>query len=207
MAIKNPADSGVTEQSVTDSVSSEKTDAVTAEAAQEIKVLESAMALSLLFSTPSPSVPKEQGVAAWNALATMKDIFEAQVSLWREYLMTLAEKEGVQTDYGGYVMEVDGTRITRERRKAKLPEESAVKELLARNSIPISECFDEVKTLVLNPSKLDYLVQSGRISADQVDQLKKITWALKVKPSAILDSLLERLRAKFNVAPRKKVHD
>jgi len=179
---------------------------VTSGVATEIERFQTAMAMSILFAPPSADVPKEQGVVAWNALATMGEIFAAQLALWREYLLALAEKEGVTTDMGGQSLDVEGTRVVRERRKMKLPDEQGVKELLARNSLPISECFDEVKTLVLNPSKLDYLIQAGRISADQVEAMKKVTWALKVKPSETLDESLERLRMAFNVAPRKKLH-
>ena len=178
-------------------------DPVTAGVTKEIEKFQQAMSPSQLFSPPSPDVPKQDGVIAWNALATLADIFTSQRDLWREYLLNLAEKEGATTQQGGQAMDVEGTAIIRERRKSKLPDEAAVKELLAKNSIPMMECFDVVPTLVFNPSKLDFLIQSNKISADQVEAAKKVTWALKVKPSELLDSLLERLRAMFNVAPRR----
>lgn len=160
-----------------------------------------------MFQDDPATVELPIQVAAWSVLDTLEDLIKDRKQSYREQLLVTAEQTGVKTDKGGFRMWVDNSEVVRERRERKLPEEAGLKLLMASRGIPYNECFDEVKTLVLNPSKLDYLIETGRLSKDEVDALKKVDWALKVSQSEVIQESLNKMVSSLTGEPvvRKKL--
>lgn len=144
-----------------------------------------------LFTDSPGDVETGTAVAAWAMLTALEDTIAHRKSQYRTELLMRAERDGVMTDKGGNRLWTDDSEIIREKRQDKLPAETDFRLLLATKGIPFSEAFDEVKTLQMNPSKVDYLVQTGRVAQDEVDELRKTSFALKVKQSELLEKVLE----------------
>ena len=104
----------------------------------------------------------------------------------REPLMAVTEASGEATETGNREHDVDGSRVVVEHRKSKMPDSDKVTKLLQEKNIPLMEAFDEVKSLQLNPSKLDFLVQTGKLTKEQLSALCGETLALRVYPSKFL---------------------
>jgi hypothetical protein len=90
---------------------------------------------------------------------------------------------------------VDGNKVNRKRTEKKLANTKKLKQILAAKSIPEEEVFDTVtRTItetVVNPSKIDALVETGRLTADEVKSCNVIQWTFTVNPSAEVKDLLE----------------
>ncbi len=136
-----------------------------------------------LFRDDPAKVDIAKAVAAWTVLDTFEEIVKDRKSAYRSHLMESAKVDGSKTNKGGYVLEVENSEIYNEFRQDKLPQEDKLKELLAARRIPFLDGFDEVKTLQINPSKIKYLIETGRLNQKEVDDLKKTSYAMKVKPS------------------------
>lgn len=121
-------------------------------------------------------------VGAWKALDVIeKAAKERKESILRPKLLEWAEKLGSPTDKGGQELRLPGgTTLIREKRTDKLPEEKALRALLEEKGIAPNLVFDEIKTPVLNPSKLENLVKTGKLSAKDVEECKGVTYALLV---------------------------
>lgn len=97
---------------------------------------------------------------------------------------------GVPTESGHMRFDHEGTAATVEHRVAKVPEEKGLKTLLLKAGLSESEVYDEVKVKQLNPSKLNALIELGKLKAVDVELLKKVTYALTVEPSPALAAKL-----------------
>jgi len=111
----------------------------------------------------------------------------------REPLMAVSEAKGEKSDTGNMELDVDGSRVVVEHRKSKLPSAEGVTKLLLESKIPILEAFDEVKSLQLNASKLDFLVATGKLTKEQLEALCGETLALRVYPSKFLKDAVASL--------------
>jgi hypothetical protein len=107
---------------------------------------------------------------------------------------------GVANDKGHKRFEYEGSTAVVEKREGKMPDEKEFKKLLAKNGIDEMEAFDEVKSLQMNPSKIDKLIATGKLKQADVDALKKTTYALKVEPSHATAMLLEETAKAFEEA-------
>lgn len=119
-------------------------------------------------------------------LKKVGDAVKTRLDEIREPLMAVTEKNGEKSETGNMEFDVDGSRVVVEHRKSKLPSAEGVTKLLLENKIAISEAFDEVKTLQLNASKLDFLVATGKLTKEQLEALCGETLALRVYPSKFL---------------------
>lgn len=179
---------------------------------QALRVKEAFQAGPLFQDNPA-EVDLPIGVAAWSILDRLEELIKQRKLQYRAHFLAKAEAEGKPTfdkktreDKGGQYLVVDGSEVIREKRESKLPEENAVKLLLAVKSIPIMEVFDEVKTVELNATKLKFMVDTGRLSKKEVNDLKKVDWALKVKPSDVIDECLADMSDKIlGHEPMKKL--
>lgn len=144
-----------------------------------------------LFRDDPTEVETPTAVAAWAMLDTLGELIEKRKASYRLELLTRSERDGVPTDKGGNRLWCDDSEVLREKRQNKLPEESDFRLLLLTKGISFTEAFDEVKTLKMNPSKIDYLIQTGRITQAEVDEYRKTTYAMKVKQSELLEKVLD----------------
>jgi hypothetical protein len=78
---------------------------------------------------------------------------------------------------------VDGFKLTAECRRSSAPDAEGLKELLSKKGLKVGEAFDEVKTLVVNPTKVAFLVETGKLKAKDVEALHGTSFALRVTES------------------------
>lgn len=127
---------------------------------------------------------------AWQVLNAVKDAAESKLKLLRDRLMEEAEQTGVNTGLKGYELLVDETRVFKEKREAKLPDDEGLKALLAKKKLKVSEGFSEKTEWVIDPSKLSSLVMVGKLKQADIDALCKVSWALKVRSAPYFGALL-----------------
>jgi hypothetical protein len=156
-----------------------------------------------LFHDSPSGLPLTTRVAAWAVLDALKEMSEHRKDMFREQLLKDAEENGAPTDRGGNRLWVDQSEVIREKRQAKLPDDKSFQALLKSKGIPMSDAFDEVKSYTMNPSKVDFLIQSGRISQEEVDELRKVSWALKVKVSEMIQEFLDSMSNRLVALPKK----
>jgi len=132
-------------------------------------------------------------VQAHCVLKKVASAVEARLKEIREPLMAVAEASGETTETGNKEHDVDGSRVVVEHRKSKMPDSDKVTKLLQEKNIPLMEAFDEVKSLQLNPSKLDFLVQTGKLTKEQLAVLCGEELALRVYPSKFLKDAVSSL--------------
>jgi hypothetical protein len=135
-------------------------------------------------------VPLSDVTTSYAVLNHLEKVIGARKKQLKPHLMSQAETHGDTTDKGGSVLAVDDEKIVRERRISSEPNEDKLRALLETNSIPILDCFDEVKSVKLNASKLQYLIDIGKLKKDEVEGLRDETFALKVDPGPELKELL-----------------
>lgn len=87
---------------------------------------------------------------------------------------------GTVTEKGHYRFEVNGKVASVEKRVTKMPEEGALNALLVKNGLSLDDVSDTVTEKRINPSKIDYLIELGKLKAADVDALRKVTYALSV---------------------------
>jgi hypothetical protein len=133
-------------------------------------------------------------VESWLVLDFAFDELEAKKKELRVVLLDWAAKNGEETEKGGQKLAVAGHLVLREKRKASKPDEKDLRKLLEEKNIASKEVFDEVKTQVLNVSKLEFLVKTGKLAEEDVAKLYGVSWALRVFPSPALKEELEGLK-------------
>jgi hypothetical protein len=150
-----------------------------------------------IFNMPLAKMTREQVAGAWLLVDLMEEITKDRKGELREALLEECAKRGITDEKGSFLMEVQGAKIKREKRQGKLPEEEGLKALLEKYRVDLDDCFDKVEYRVLNASKLESLIDTGKLPASEVDALKKITWALKVDPTdevkKDLDTIMSRM--------------
>jgi len=150
----------------------------------------------LVFGDVLLEPPNELGIEnvirAWIIMSHVEELLKTRKEHLRAYLLDRVEKTGKKTDKGGLELYVDNTRVIREKRVSGAPDEIGVRALLESKEIPLEKAFSKVTNVVLDPSKLEVLVKLGTLKQEEVDALKKVVWALKVKPSHMLSEALNR---------------
>jgi hypothetical protein len=145
----------------------------------------------IFFGEHEDTLDANSLAAVFSALQFLEKEVEDRKEDIRAKLLELAEKKGTSTDKGGQILKTKYGTVTREKRQAKTPSEDAVKTLLAEHNLKLEAAFSERKTLVLDPSKLQMLVERGKLSKDEIESKLKVTWALKFKPNEATAEILE----------------
>jgi hypothetical protein len=157
------------------------------------------------ITTPTVKMNLEQKVEAWIALDVVEKAAKKRKEAIRVELLVEIEARGTQNDKGSFVLPMEIAVLTREKRQDKEPALDGLRALVAKTKKIKDEekPFDEVKALVVNMSKLDSLIERGLLSQEDVDALRKVTWALDVDQSKDTKALIESLReeAEFEVRP------
>jgi len=146
-----------------------------------------------LMTADAETANVESVVQAWVLLKYTQDRIEARLKGLRNVLLDRAEEFGKSTEKGGNKLSVDGTVVLREKRVAALPEEKGLRALLEDRGIKPTEAFSKVTKVVLDASKVQALVDLGKLPEDKVQALKKVTWALRVKESFELAEALDAI--------------
>lgn len=115
----------------------------------------------------------------------------------RGWLLMAAKDGGDPDPKGSYKIGVDGSEVIDEKRLAKEPDPDKFKTLLAEKKIKMEAAFTAKTEWVYDPSKVDHLVATGKIKADEIRKLCKETHALKVNPSQDIEKAIELLSTAF----------
>lgn len=151
-----------------------------------------------ILHTPPDHMPVEAAVKAFAIVKHVGEKLEERRKELREHLLDNKSilKQAEKVGKGGSTKTtVEGNKVNRKRTEKPLANFKKLREILEAKSIPESEVFDEitetvVKTVV-NPSKVDALVQTGRLTEEDVKACNVITWTFTVSPSAEVKDLLE----------------
>lgn len=173
----------------------------------EAERLNSILGFGSLFNASLEKMEPYEKAIVWSLLDLFKDLAKERCDEAREALFVDAEAVGVKTEKGHFTIEMeDGTTVTKERRQRSNPSEDHVKMLLEKYRIPLAEAFSEKKSFVLDPSKLQHLVDTGKLPSAEVEEGKGVTWALKVKASTDLATALEGVQKMIEkVKPPKEL--
>ena len=140
-------------------------------------------------------VPTELSVGHLAVLFKVLDTVEKKAKerrgMLRAQLLDWATANGELTPKGHRIGKADGHKIMNEHRQATEPNGEGIKALLKEKGIDIMLAFDEVPTLALNPSKVKHLVETGQLEKAEVDELRRVTHALKVTLSKPLNESLK----------------
>jgi len=142
------------------------------------ELLKEAMALTL-FQTP-PEDLRETAVYHV-ALKALSDLCTKRLKSLRNGLLEATE-EGFHTKTGR-ALDIGELTVEKQLRVSKLPDVNALRDKLDEEGIELQEAFDVVRTLQMNPSKIEYLIEIGKLEREDVVALHKQSEALKVTPS------------------------
>jgi hypothetical protein len=163
-----------------------------------------ALGLSEMFNIDPAELNPQQRTEAWATIDAMGAVFLARKEELRESLLEIVQEVGDETEAGHFVANIEGNEVKRERRQGKSPEDKAFRELLKSLSIPLTDCYTEETKYTLDPSKVQYLIDGGRLPEDKVHELKKVTFALRVKANSDLRAELDRVSERFKKLKTKK---
>ena len=137
------------------------------------------------------SLNDEELATAWTMIERVEKACAARKKELRAALLTRIGKNGSPDKKGHVQYSADGIRLVRQKRVSKLPDEKRFKALLSAKRVSHKSVFDPVVEHKLNPSKMQHLIDTGRIKQEEVDRLQKVTYALTVKPSETITALLD----------------
>lgn len=138
---------------------------------------------------------------AWQLLDLLRERVEARLKTLRDILMSAAERDGKPTEKGGFSVEFQGATIERQKRTSGEPDLNGMLTLLGSRKIHVTEVYDEIKSLVFNPSKADHLIRLGKLSQEEIEAFRKVNYALRVDKADEWKRLFERAGS----AVRKKI--
>lgn len=164
----------------------------------------SSLAENRLFSAPVDDLTDEEAAGAAAVLKFMDDLVKSRHSQIRDRLLERVEDIGEEYKDGSYVADVNGIEVRKTKNQGKLPDEKVVKNLLNENGLSLTEAFDEVKKWEMNPSKVDHLVDGGKIPKKEVEKSKKVTYSLKVNPSGSLKGFIDATKRMLKKESEKK---
>lgn len=121
-------------------------------------------------------------VEIYIALNTLQKIIAARLSDIKPLLHEVAEQNGDLTEKGSLQLYVGENRVIREKRESTAPDEEKLRALLETRGVDLDAVFDTIQTYILNPSKLQYIIDTGRIDKNEVVSLKETNWAIKAEP-------------------------
>lgn len=131
-------------------------------------------------------------VAAYGVLHSMEAMIKKRKEALREHVVALVQEDGSPTEQGGWTGRFEGGKVVYEKRTSALPDEAELVKFFKEKGLDTDLIYSEVRTKVLDPSKIAALVENGKIKQKVVDDAKKVSFALSVKPSTELEILIEQ---------------
>jgi len=150
-----------------------------------------------IFTAPIGSLTDEQAAGAWATIDLLEKVIEERKKNLREHLLVRANETGKKKENGSYEVEMGPVTVISERRTAKLPDEDVVKACLKEAGLEYEDAFTAQMVWTMDGSKVDFLVQGGKLPAEKIEASKKVTFALKVKLDKALKSQLEGVKKRL----------
>jgi hypothetical protein len=149
-----------------------------------------------ILAAPVDTLSLSQKVTAHVALKALCEAGAKRIEALKAdmtiYVMAKGEKEG---EKGTRALTVDDSKVTVEERRASDPEAEGLLALLKTKGIDESEATDTVKVVKVNPSKVAYLLETGKITQDEVDALRAVVPAMRIYPSKALKAAIAPFKA------------
>ncbi len=151
---------------------------------------------SALMHSDVESLSTGEALELWLMLVMIEKMVEERKKQLHPRLMSEAASHGKKdTTNGSFRMDLaGGSTITKERREGKQIDIDKMAALLASKEIPIEEGCDEQLSWVVSLSKVQHLIHNGKLTQQEVDDLKSVSWALKVSGSKNLKKLLDEAK-------------
>ena len=154
------------------------------------------LASDAALCAPVEALSLHEQVQAHVVITALAEASEARLSALKASLMIYTGAKGALTgDNGTRALEIEGSKVTVEHRTGKMPDLDGMIALLATKGIAVGEATDVVSTLVLNPSKVEFLVQTGKVTQAEVDSLRPRVPALRIYASKALKALCAPFKA------------
>ena len=145
----------------------------------------------ILKDCSSPTI--EELIEYWVLLKYTKERIESRLAQLRQELLNRVEAIGTPTDKGGSKFHTRKGIVLREKRVNNLPDEKSIRKILSKHNIPIDQAFSTVSKVVLDASKIQNLINLGKVPESEIEASKKVVWALRVKEAASLAALIDQL--------------
>ena len=145
--------------------------------------------------------PVEELFDTWVALDTLEKGIAPQKSALRDLLLAHAQELGSKDDSGSDVLAVGGSLVKRELRRPNLDklDVSKIRQLCEAHKVPEEDLpFDTVKVVIINPTKLEALLQRGVLPPEKIlamrEELEVET--LRMEKSPAMQNELKRFKPK-----------
>lgn len=135
-----------------------------------------------------------------------KDI-KSRKGVIRDRIIDVTRKSGSPDERGNHVLHTRTCTLIRQSRKSKMPDEDKVRAVLMKNGIDPSMVFTVVQKTELDPSKIQALIETGQITAKEIDDCRKVSDAVSIKTSPSFAVILEETKQyweKAKAAVKKK---
>jgi hypothetical protein len=147
-----------------------------------------------LFVGDTVNQSSAQLAELFTALGHLESESKNRKDVIKKLLMERAEKTGKPVGEKGAVeVQASGFKITREKKTSSSPDPDKLKGLLSEHNLPAKAAFDELTVLEVNPSKIQYLVDTGKLPKDQVDALRSTSFSLRVTAPKEIKAMLDVL--------------
>jgi hypothetical protein len=150
-----------------------------------------------VFTAPIESFTDEQAAGAWAVIDLMEKVIEERKKNLRESLLRRAHETGSKNANGSFEAPMGAVTVIAEKRQAKLPDEKVVEACLKEAGLEYEDAFTGQMVWTMDPSKVDFLVKGGKLPAEKIEDSKKATWALKVKPDKALKGQLDTVKKRL----------
>jgi len=150
-----------------------------------------------VFTAPVESFTDEQAAGAWAMIDVMEKAIEERKKHLRESLLRRAHEAGTKNANGSYEAPMGAVTVIAEKRQAKLPDAKVVEECLKEAGLEYEDGFTGQMVWTMDPSKVEFLVKGGKLPAAKIEDSKKATWALKVKPDKALKGQLDTVKKRL----------
>lgn len=157
----------------------------------------SEMNIEKIFSGELEEFSDEQAATAWAMIDLLEKVIEDRKKELREALFSRAEKSGKAKENGSLESSMGSVTVVKERRQGRLPDEEVVKACLKEAGLEYEDAFSAQMKWVMDPSKVDFLVQCGKLPAEKIEASKSVTYALKVKPNKEIKEKLEEAKKRL----------
>lgn len=151
-----------------------------------------------IFNTPLKNLSTEQKTLAWLLVDVMEGTTEERKAEIRLELLEEAKTNGtIEGEKRHYVLNVEGNEVKAQRSTPTKPDEKKLKALLEKKELQKQECFDEVVTLVFNPSKFESMVDRGILTETEKATLYEDTFSLKIKANKEVEKDLDLIKSRL----------
>jgi len=160
---------------------------ITDQAAKDFK----AVLTSPIFQADSLDNASEK-IEAYACLDVLEKACSAAKKQLYKDIEDAVDSAGDSTEGGHKEVTLGEITMTRQKRIGKQPNTDSVKALLAEKNITIDKVFDEVKSLVYNPSRVSSLVERGFLEEAEIESLREVKYALVTSVSRKLKDKLTK---------------